>query len=129
MITIDDQWPDVWSEYRDTFSNLEMNEYEAKAIIVDALDCATVLKIETSADEIADVLKEFCVLLWGRQRLVGLPLAEIDYRSQLTWTIGVVNSASYPERAGQFYFGTRGAKLYAVLAAITVDLVSDPPSE
>jgi hypothetical protein len=124
MITIDDQWPDVWSEYRDTFSNLEMNEYEAKAIIVDALDCATVLKIETSAEEIADALKEFCVLLWDRQRTA----INIPYRDYLAWAIKGVHGAGSPDKVAEYYFGTRGPKLYAVLATITID-VSPAPAE
>lgn len=124
MSDFDAAWPDIWSEYQDTFSNLEMNEGEAKAIIVDALDCARVLKVETSADEIADALKEFCVLLWDRQRTA----LNIPYRGHLAWAIRGVHGAGSPDKVAEHYFGTRGAKLYAVLATITID-VSPAPAE
>lgn len=124
MSDFDAAWPDIWSEYQDTFSNLEMNEGEAKAIIVDALDCARVLKVETSADEIADALKEFCVLLWDRQRTA----LNIPYRGHLAWAIRGVHGAGSPDKVAEHYFGTRGAKLYAVLATMYID-VPDAPVE
>lgn len=114
-----DWWPDVWSEYQRFFDRLGMGEDEARELIISALRSASHLGVATDADSVADALKEFVVLRDERDP------AEADRRSRLAsallW-LGSITDGDEQRAAAVHLFGTRGERLYQVLAEMRIDI-------
>lgn len=114
MTKIDDDWPDVWSEYQRFFGYFELNEAKAREIVTLIAESMA----QPDADRVADALKEFAVRAQARGVPVSGLRAELaKIKGSLETSIGGFNMAAR-------YFGTAaedlGVAALRTLAALVV---------
>ncbi len=113
-MSIKDDWPDVWSEYRQFFEYFALGEKKARAVVTLVAEGMA----ESDIDRVADALKEFSIRAQER----GVPVSGL--RAELAKIKGSLEPTLGGMTVAQRHFGTAaedlGITALRTLAALVV---------